>query len=199
MAASFTRKSFAEVSILLVGAVIAATGKQQNSPPLLGLGVIIIGAGVIWGGIGAIHRRRLAFLHSEARFITHRVTGGAAVIWGVLLVLAGLTLAAGGIGLALGYEAALRALVLQPGSWLIAGGIALSFLSAAAVWQNVSKGRQGALAILLALPGTAVAVLGLLIGIGLAGTGAWGLQDPAGLKALGTDLAQAARAWLERS
>lgn len=199
MAASFTKKTFAEVLILLAGAVIAATGKQQGSSLLLGLGIAIIGAGVIWGGLGTIRRRQLIFLHREARFMTHRVTGGAAVIWGLLLMLAGHALAAGGIGLAMGQEAALKALVMQPGSWLIAGGVALSFVSAAAFWQKASSGAQSGFGFLIALPGYTFAVLGVLIGIGLAGAGTWGLQDPAGLKALGTELTTAARTWLETS
>ncbi len=194
---SFTKKTVVEVLILLAGAVLAAAGKRQDSPLLLGLGVVLIGAGVIWGGIGAIRRRRLVFLHGEARFMTHRFTGGAAVLWGVLLGLAGMALVVGGIGLALGYNEALRGLVMQPGSWLIAGGIALLFTSTAALWQKAIDGERSGLAILLALPGYAFGALGVLIGVGLAGAGIWGLQDPAGLRALGVELKTAAQAWLE--
>jgi len=194
---SFTKKTVVEVLTLMAGAALTATGKHQDSPLLLGIGVVVISAGVSWGGIGAIRRRRLVFLHGEARFMTHRFTGSAAVLWGVLLVLTGLALAVAGIGLALGYKEALRAFVMQPGSWLLAGGVALFFTSAAALWQKAIDGEHGGLAMLLALPGYAFAALGVLIGIGLAGAGAWGLQDPSGLRALGADLTTATQAWLE--
>ena len=197
MSASFTKKTIVEVLILMAGAGIAAVGKEQDSPLLLGLGVFIIGAGVAWGGIGAIRRRRLVFLHGEARFMTHRYTGGAAVLWGLLLVVAGLALAAGGAGVALGHREALKGLVTQPGAWLLAGGVALFFTSAAALWQKAIDGEHGGLGILLALPGYAFGALGALIGLGLAGAGVWGLQDPAGLTALGAELTVAARGWLE--
>ena len=197
MSVSFTKKTVVEVLILMAGAALAAAGKQQGSPLLLGMGLAVIGAGVISGGIGAIRRRRLVFLHGEARFMTHRFTGGAAVLWGMLLVLTGMAVAAGGIGLALGYNEPLRAFVIQPASWLIAGGVALFFTSAAALWQKAIDGKHGGLAVLLALPGYAFGALGVLIGVGLAGAGAWGLQDPEGLRALGTELSTAARAWLE--
>ena len=39
MAFSFTRKTIFEVLILIAGAAIAAIGKEQGSPLLLGLGV----------------------------------------------------------------------------------------------------------------------------------------------------------------
>jgi hypothetical protein len=194
---SFTKKTIVEILILMAGAAIATVGKQQDSPALLGLGVVVMGAGVIWGGVGAIRRRRLVFLHGEARFMTHRFTGGAAVLWGVLLVLTGLALAAGGIGLALGYREAIKGFVMQPGSWLIAGGIALCFTSAAALWQKAIDEAQGGLAILLALPGYAFAAFGVLLGIGLAGTGLWGLQDAARLTALGHTLQTASKSWLQ--
>ena len=75
--------------------------------------------------------------------------------------------------------------------------IALLFTSTAALWQKAIDGERSGLAILLALPGYAFGVLGVLIGVGLAGAGIWGLQDPAGLRALGVELKTAAQAWLE--
>jgi hypothetical protein len=197
MSVSFTKKTVAEVLVLMTGAVIAAAGKKQDSPGLLGLGVIVIGLGVIWGGIGAIRRRRLVFLHGEARFMTHRFTGGAAVLWGVLLSLTGLVLVMGGVGLALGQQAELKAFVMQPGAWLIAGGVALFFVSAAVLWQKAIDGEHGGLRILLALPGYLFAAVGVLLGVGFAGAGVWGLHDPDGLTTLGNGLQSAAQDWLD--
>ncbi|MBK1633091.1 hypothetical protein CKO31_20515 [Thiohalocapsa halophila] len=196
MSISFTKKTIAEVLILLAGAIIAGAGKQYDSPLLLGLGVIVIGAGVVWGGANAIRRRRLIFLHGEARFMTHRYTGAAAVLWGILLVLTGLALTAGGVGITLGQQAALKAFVMQPGAWLIAGGVALFFTSAAALVQQASDGSHEGLRVLLALPGYAFAALGATLGVGLAAVGSWGLWDPAGLMDLSTELRLTAKAWL---
>jgi hypothetical protein len=196
MSLTFTKKTLAEVLILLAGAVIAGAGKQYDSSLLLGLGIIVIGAGVAWGGVNAIRRRRLMFLHSEARFMTHRYTGAAAVLWGILLLLTGLTLAAGGVGVALGQQAALKAFVMQPGAWLIAGGVALFFTSAAALVQQAKDGADGGLRVLLDLPSYAFAALGAMLGVALAAVGSWGLWDPAGLTALGTELKRTAKAWL---
>jgi len=196
MSVSFTKKTLVEVLILMAGAAVAAAGKQQDSPLLLGLGVVIIGTGVLWGGLGAIRRRRLVFLHGEARFMTHAYTGGAAILWGLLLVLTGLAMVAGGIGLALGQQETLKAWVMQPGAWLLAGGIALFFTSSAALLQKVTDGEHGGLRILLALPGYALGALGVVLGVALAGTGAWGLQDPAGLATLVTQVKTATEAWL---
>jgi hypothetical protein len=197
MSINFTKKTIAEVLVLMAGAGIAGIGKKQDSPELLSLGIVIIGIGVIWGGIGAIRRRRLVFLHGEARFMTHRYIGGAAVLWGLLLMLTGLALVIGGVVLALGQQAALQAFVMQPGAWLIAGGVALFFTSAAALWQKAIDGEHGGLGILLALPGYIFASLGVLLGVGLAGTGVWGLQNATGLMALGTRLQSAAQHWLD--
>ena len=194
MSISFTKKTIAEVLVLLTGAVIAGAGKQYDSPVLLGLGGIVIGAGVAWGGVNAIRRRRLIFLHGEARFMTHRYTGTAAVLWGILLVLTGLVLTAGGVGITLGQQAALKAFVMQPGAWLIAGGVALFFTSAAALVQQPSDEAHGGLGVLLALPSYAFAALGMALGVGLAGVGSWGLCDPAGLMDLGTELRLTAKA-----
>ncbi len=196
MSFSFTRKTLVEILILMAGAAIAAIGKEQDSPQLLGLGVVIIGTGVLWGGLVVMRRRRLVFLHSEARFTTHAYTGGAAVLWGLLLMLTGITLVAGGIGLALGQQEALKALVMQPGAWLLAGGVALFFTSSAALMQKITDGKHGGMRILLALPGYALGAIGVLLGIALTGTGAWGLQDPEGLAALGTQLRTTGEAWL---
>ncbi|NBC14998.1 MAG: hypothetical protein GVY09_17005 [Gammaproteobacteria bacterium] len=196
MSISFTKKTIAEVLVLLTGAVIAGAGKQYDSSLLLGLGVIVIGAGVAWGGVNAIRRRRLIFLHGEARFMTHRYTGTAAVLWGILLVLTGLVLTAGGVGITLGQQAALKAFVMQPGAWLIAGGVALFFTSAAALVQQASDGLHRGLRVLLALPGYAFAALGVALGVGLAGIGGWGLWDPAGLMDLGTELRLKGEDWL---
>ncbi len=199
MSTSFTKKSVSETLILLVGAVVAVAGKQQDSALLLGLGILVIGVGVFWGGVSAIGRRRVAFMHAEARFVTHRFTGGAAVFWGLLLVLTGLVLAGAGIGIALGFRESLRSLVEMPGAWLTAGGIALAFISAAAFWQSAFGGEHKGMRRLLTLPSLVLAALGVLLGAGLAGTGAWGLQDPAGLSGLGSDLLSAAKAWLGAS
>lgn len=78
MSNAFMQKSLPEMLLLLVGAGLAAAGKQQASPVLFGLGVVITGLGVALGGIGAIRRRKLTFLHSEARFVTQRFTGVSA-------------------------------------------------------------------------------------------------------------------------
>jgi hypothetical protein len=196
MSLSFTRKTLVEILILMAGAAIAAIGKEQGSPQLLGLGVVIIGTGVLWGGLVVIRRRRLVFLHSEARFTSHAYAGGAAVMWGLLLMLTGVTLVAGGIGLALGQQEALKALVMQPGAWLLAGGVALFFTSSAALLQKIAAGEHGGIRILLALPGYLLGAIGVLLGIALTGTGAWGLQDPEGLAALGAQLWTAGEAWL---
>lgn len=197
MSISFTKKTIAEVLVLMAGAGIAAIGKKQDSPGLLGLGVVVIGVGVIWGAIGAIRRRRLVFLHSEARFMTHRYTGGAAILWGVLLALTGLVLVMGGVGLAMGQQPALKAFVMQPSVWLIAGGVALFFVSAAALWQKAIDREHGGLRIVTALPGYLFPGLGVLVGVGMAGAGAWGLHDPAALTALGTWLKSAGQHWLD--
>jgi hypothetical protein len=199
MAFSFTRKTIFEVLILIAGAAIAAIGKEQGSPLLLGLGVVIIGTGVLGGGLVVIRRRRLVFLHSDARFMTHAYNGGAAVLWGLLLMLTGLALVAGGIGLALGQQEALKALVMQPGAWLLAGGIALFFTSAAGLLQKITDGEHGGMRILLALPAYVLGALGVLLGAALTGTGAWGLQDPEGLAALGAQLRTAAGTWLGKT
>lgn len=197
MSISFTKKTVAEVLILLAGAIIAGAGKQYDSRLLLGLGVIVIGTGVGWGGVNAIRRRRLIFLHGEARFMTHRYTGTAAVLWGIFLLLTGLALAAGGVGITLGQQAALKAFVMQPGAWLIAGGVALFFTSAAALVQQASDGAQGGLDVLLSLSSYAFAALGATLGVGLAAVGGWGLWDPAGLMDLGTELRLTAKDWLD--
>jgi hypothetical protein len=197
MSQSFTKKGIGEVLVLLVGALIAAAGKQQDVPLLLGLGVIIIGGGVILGGIGAIRRRRLIFLHGEARFTTHRFTGMAAVLWGILLLLTGLGLMAGGLAVAIGQQASLRQLVTQPAVWLLAGGIALFLVSAASMVQRATDGEHNGLRILLALPGYTFGALGVLLAIAMAGAGGWGLQDPGALDMLGAQLQTKVQIWLK--
>lgn len=197
MSQSFTKKGIGEILVLLVGALIAGAGKQQDAPLLLGLGVIVIGIGVILGGIGAIRRRRLVFLHGEARFVTRRVTGGAAVLWGILFVLTGLALMAGGGAIAIGQQAGLRQLVMEPGAWLLAGGVALFFVSAASLVQRATDGEHTGLRVVLALPGYLFGALGLLLAIAIASAGLWGLEDPSGLRALGMQLQAKAQVWLD--
>ncbi len=197
MSQSFTKKGLAEVLVLLAGALLAATGKQQEAPLLLGLGVVIIGVGVGLGGIGAIRRRRLIFLHREARFMTYRFTGMAAVLWGLLALLIGLALAAAGLAIASGQQAGLRRLVMQPAAWLLSGGIALFFVSAASLVQRTADGgRHNGLRLLLALPGYAFGSLSVVVALAMAGAGVWGLQDPSGLNALGAQLQARVQAWL---
>jgi len=152
---------------------------------------------VVLGGIGAIRRRRLVFLHGEARFVTRRFTGGAAVLWGILFVLTGLALMAGGVAIAVGRQASLRQLVMEPGAWLLAGGIALLFVSAASLVQRANDGEHTGLRVVLALPGHLFGALGVLLAVAMASAGLWGLEDPNGLRALGMQLQTQALVWLD--
>lgn len=149
-----------------------------------------------WSGVSTIRRRWVTFLHDEARIVTGRFTGGAAALWGLLLLLTGVVVAAAGIGIALGFTESLKSFVMLPGAWLLAGGIALAFLSAASFWQTAFGGEHKGVERLLALPRLAVAGVGVALGAGLTGTGAWGLQDPATLEGLGTAIMTGAQARL---
>jgi hypothetical protein len=196
MSTSFIKRPFAEVLILLAGALIASAGKQQDSPEIVGLGFVVIGIGVTWGGLRAIRRRRLVFLHQDSRIVTGRYSGGAAMLWGALLSLVGLASVIGGIAVGAGHQAALRAFVMQPGAWLIAGGVALFFASAAVVWQEATTTRTG-LHRLLAPLSYLLPVIGIVSGVALTVTGAWGLSDSEGLIALGDRLKSDALRWLD--
>ena len=189
MATSFTEKSLVEMAILAAGAGIAWLGREQGMAWLFGLGVTIAGVGVALVGIGAIRRREIVFLHSEARTVTNRYKGAAAVIWGALATLVGLVVVAAGVVLGLDGSESLRSLVTQPAVWLVAGGVAGSF--AAAAWTAYSAAGSkggGTVARLAALPQIVIGGALALLSVGVFLTGVWGLANPEGLASLAAAL-----------
>jgi hypothetical protein len=194
MSTSFTEKSLIEVAVLAAGAGIAWLGRERGMAWLFGLGVAIAGVGVTLLGVGAIRRREIVFLHSQARTVTNRYKGAAAVIWGVLAALVGLVLVAAGVALGLGAGESLKGLVMEPAVWLVAGGVA--GLLAAAAWTAhaaASKKGGGAVARLAALPRVVIGGALVLLSAGVFLTGVWGLANPQGLASLTAALQDASK------
>lgn len=185
MATSFIEKSLVEVALLAAGAGIAWLGREQGTAWLFGLGVAIASVGVTLVGIGAIRRREIVFLRSEARTVTNRYKGAAAVIWGVLAALVGLVVVAAGVVLGLDEGESLKSLVIEPAVWLVAGGVAGSF--AAAAWTAHSAAGSkggGTVTRLAALPQVVIGGALVLLRVGLFLAGVWGLANPEGLASL---------------
>lgn len=189
MGVVFSRKSLPEMLLLVAGGALAVYGQQQGMDSLLGLGVVIIGCSVAYGGLGAIRRREIGFLHRDARFLARRYTGSAAVIWGVMMAAVGATVVAGGVLILLGYREWLAGQVRDPALWFLGVGCYAAFTLAAMTLQTAQQGGSTA-ARLAVLPKILVGLV-LIVGFALlAAVGAWGLMHPAAFDRRWTEASQ---------
>lgn len=123
--------SFLEYTAIIIGAIAMASGKVFGLLKAYHLGIFLIGAGITLGGFESVFRRQIRF----PSFFDRRdaYAGVPAVIWGLMVLLAGTAV------------------------------IAMAYLLADGRWTSVLGFLQRRLAVAMILPGLLVAGAGALV------------------------------------
>jgi hypothetical protein len=168
--------AFIEYSAVIIGVIAMIAGQFFALPKGFHLGVFLIGAGLVLGGIEAMATRRMCFRASEDAYEAY--AGAPAMIVGMMALLVGAGVIATAYLLADGqWHATLAYLARRPAPVLVAVGLLL--IGVGALMMLNPQGRRGfAWTLLVHLPMSLagfILVAGGLAGIAL---GAWEWLEP---------------------
>jgi hypothetical protein len=160
------------------GLLLLIAAQRLGRPALIGPGLLLFAVGVFAAGADAILRRH-SIDRSRSTTARQTFTGPAAMLDGLALVVFAFGLAVVGLSFSLAAQARLSALVLErPGLVLVPLGAMISALSTARVIGAREWGGSP-WRVLAALPERFAAVILLLLGLVLIGTGVFELTSPA--------------------
>jgi hypothetical protein len=167
--------AFIEYCAVAVGVLALFAGRHFSLERGVSLGVFLVGAGILLGGLESILTRRMSFRFYDS---AQESAGTGALIAGLMLALVG--------GLAIGaayalathtWQATLDALVLRPWPALVPLG-ALLIGSGLILMIRPNTGTGVASTVLVAVPRTAAGLVLVVAGGAAALAGAWELLDP---------------------
>jgi len=167
---------FVEYCALVSGIFVVAAGRRPASEPDVALGVALIGAALLLGGLASIVTKRMSFrFYGNARA---GYAGAAALIAGMMQVIAGGLAAAAAHALAThAWQARLDALLANP--WPLLIPLALLLIGAGMLLVRRSSDRVGPLGTLLFIvPKTLIGLAALGAGAGILAGGCWKIYDP---------------------
>jgi hypothetical protein len=165
-----------EYSAVIVGIIAVLAGQFFALPKGFHLGVFLIGAGILLGGLESILTRRMGFRVSDDSWETY--AGAPAMIVGLMALLVGTAIVATAYVLADGlWHSTVLYLTRRPAPLLIAAGLLL--IGIGILMMLNPRGRRGLpWTLLVRVPRSLlglVLVVGGLAGIGL---GAWEWREP---------------------
>jgi hypothetical protein len=172
----FNLLPFVEYCALISGIFIVATGRKSASERDVALGMALVAAAFLIGGLAAIITKRMSFRFFGS--VRAGYAGAAALVAGVMQLIAGGLAAAAAQALATGaWQARLDALLANPWPVLIPLGFLL--IGAGLLMMRRSSDRVGLLGTLLYLvPKTLIAVAALAAGAAILAGWGWKIYDP---------------------
>ena len=170
--------TFLEYAAIVLGAIAIYAGGHYALAKGVHLGILLIGAGVAVGGIESLYSRRMSLRFSEDA--AEGYSGFPALVWGLMLLLAGAALIAYASLLDVGaWPRAERLLKQNPAILYIVAGFFLAGFSVL-LFTDTNANRKLWQTLLLRVPRVIVAVLVLTLGIAAIAGGAWQIADPKG-------------------
>jgi len=168
--------TFLEYAAIVVGAIGILAGRHFALANGVHLGILLIGAGIAAGGIESLYSRQMSLRFSEAA----GYDGFPAIVWGMLLLLAGGALIAYAYLLDTGdWPRAAGLLKQYPGIVYVAASLLLLGLSVL-LFADPGAQRNRWQTLLLRVPRVVVAVVALTCGVAGIASGAWQIVDPQG-------------------
>ena len=166
---------FVEYCALAAGIYAVAAGRKSASEQDVALGMLLIGAALVLGGLAAIVTQRMSFRFYAS---AHRGYTGAARIAGMMqLIVGGLAVAAAHALATHAWQARLDALLVNPWPLLIPLGLLL--IGAGLLLVRSSGGYVGPLGtVLFIVPKTLTGVAALGAGAVILAGWAWSIYDP---------------------
>lgn len=168
--------AFIEYAAVIIGLIALIAGHFFQLPKGVHLGVFLIGAGMLLGGLESIVTLRMGFTFSEDAYEAY--AGTPALIVGVMAFLIGAGVIATAYLLAEGQEnAAANYLARRPAPVLIAGGVLLC--CAGVLMMLNPQGRFGwAWTLVVRVPRWLLGFVVLGAGIAAIGLGVWEWVEP---------------------
>jgi len=168
--------AFLEYAAVVIGVVAMIAGQLFALPKAFHLGVFLVGAGMVLGGIEAIFTRRMAFRPADDAYENY--AGAPAMIIGLMALVVGAGAIASAYLLDMAqWHATVHYLMRRPAPLLAVAGL---FLIGIGVLMTLNpQGRHGWVwRILVYAPRTALGILVIAAGIAVTGLGAWEWLEP---------------------
>jgi len=170
--------TFLEYAAIVVGAIAIFAGRHYALAKGVHLGILLIGVGLAVGGIESLYSRRMSLRFSEDA--AEGYSGFPALVWGVMLLLAGAALIGYAYLLDVGlWPRAEHLLKQNPGIVYVAAGLLLAGFSVL-LFTDTDANRNRWQTLLLRVPRVIVALVVLMCGIAAMASGAWQIADPQG-------------------
>ena len=169
--------TFLEYAAIVVGAIAIFAGRHFALAKGVHLGILLIGVGLAVGGIESLYSRQMSLRFSEEAAPGY--DGFPAIVWGMMLVLAGGALIGYAYLLDTGvWPRAARLLTQNPGIVYVAASLLL--LGFSVLLFTDPGGQRNRQTLLLRVPRVIVALVALTCGIAAMASGAWQIADPQG-------------------
>ena len=178
--------AFLEYAAVVIGVVAMIAGQFFALPKAFHLGVFLVGAGMVLGGIEAIVTRRMAFRPSDDAYESY--AGAPALIVGLMALVVGAGAIASAYLLDMArWHATVHYLMRRPAPLLAVAGL---FLIGIGVLMTLNpQGRHAWVwRILVYAPRIAAGILVIAAGITVTGLGAWEWLEPAAFDVFVTKL-----------
>jgi hypothetical protein len=168
--------AFIEWAALVIGIVAIVAGRFFALPQGFHLGVFLVGAGIVLGGLEALATHRMGFRLSEEAYEAY--AGAPALIVGLMALLIGAAVIGAAYLLANGtWHAMLDYFARRPAPVLISAGLLLIAISMLMMLNP--QGRTGvAWTILVRVPRSLAGLILLAAGLAGIGLGAWEALEP---------------------
>jgi uncharacterized membrane protein YidH (DUF202 family) len=178
--------AFLEYAAVLIGVVAMIAGHFFALPKAFHLGVFLVGAGMLLGGIEAIFTRRMAFRPAEDAYENY--AGAPALIVGLMALVIGAGAIASAYLLDMAqWHATVHYLMRRPAPLLAVGG--LFFIGIGILMLLNPQGHHTwAWRILVYVPRSAGGVIVIAAGVAGMVLGAWEWQNPKAFEAFAADL-----------
>ena len=168
--------TFLEYVAIVVGAIAILAGRHFALANGVHLGILLIGVALAAGGIESLYSRQMSLRFSEVA----GYDGFPALVWGMMLLLAGGALVAYAYLLDTGdWPRAAGLLKQYPGIVYAAAGLLLVGFSVL-LFTDPGAHRNWWQTLLRRVPRVIVALVALICGITAMASGAWQIADPQG-------------------
>jgi hypothetical protein len=168
--------AFLEYGAVLLGAIAAVAASFFHAPKALHLGVFLVGAGIALGGAESVFTRRPGFRFGSDAGAGYE--GAPAVIWGMMLLLAGATVIAWSYLLSRDLAAGVLTHLSRRPAPVLAGGGLLALGAGLLLLFNPPGKRGFWRTLLVTLPRSLLGAALALAGLAAVGAGLWEWLDP---------------------
>jgi hypothetical protein len=168
--------AFIEFTAVLIGVIAVIAGQFFALPKGFYLGVFLIGAGIVLGGLESVFTRRMCFRASDDKYEVY--AGAPATIVGLMALLIGTGLIASAYILADGlWYSTVHYLTRRPAPVLVAAGLLL--MGVGVLMMLNPRGRRGAAwTLLVRAPRSLLGFIVVVAGLAGIGLGVWEWLEP---------------------